>query len=430
MKEINYSANISLYGEYDVAVIGGGPSGVCAAVAAARQGMKVLLVESTGLLGGMATSGLVGPFMTNYDRDGDEKTVSGLFEEIVSRLEKFSAAIAPEKMDAPSLHTSFISRYHRRLTPFNQFYLQIVLDDMVSEAGVEVLCYTKFADCILENGKIKYAVLTAPEGMLCVSAKTFIDCSGIAAVAAKAGVPTYKGSEESGVPQPATLMFEVDGVDNEKYAEYAARPEYPVKAYLLPTDKRYKVNHYHVFSVDAANAKSLTDAHKTARRQVLDAYSVLKDKTPGFKDAEIINVASVLGVRECRHIEGEYKITVSDIVNGTKFDDRIAVYGYGMDVHRRSEKESGNFKIEVAKRYYIPYRSLLPKNCSNLLVAGKTLSCESQAVGGMRCMPAVMAMGQAAGTAAAISLKDGVALKNLDVKKLQNQLERDGAILD
>ena len=101
MKEINYSANISLYGEYDVAVIGGGPSGVCAAVAAARQGMKVLLVESTGLLGGMATSGLVGPFMTNYDRDGDEKTVSGLFEEIVSRLEKFSAAIAPEKMDAP-----------------------------------------------------------------------------------------------------------------------------------------------------------------------------------------------------------------------------------------------------------------------------------------------------------------------------------------
>lgn len=430
MQQINYSRNIDIYGNYDIVVIGGGPSGVCAAIAGARLGMKVLLVESTGLLGGMATSGLVGPFMTNYDRDGGQKTVSGLFDEIISRLEKLSAVIAPEKVDAPSLYTSFISRYHRRLTPFNPFYLQLVLDDMVSEAGVEVLCYTKFADCIVEDGQIKYAVLTAPEGMLCVGAKTFIDCSGIAAFAAKAGVPTYKGEEEHGVPQPATLMFEVDGVDTEKYAEYAARPEYPVKAYLMPTSKRYKVNHYHVFSVDAANAKSLTDGHKKARRQVLDAYSVLKNKTPGFENAEITNVASVLGVRESRHIEGEYKITVKDVSEGVKFEDRIAVYGYGLDVHRRSEKEHGNFKIEVADRYYIPYRSLIPKGCFNLLVAGKTLSCQSQAVGGIRCMPAAMAMGQAAGTAAALSVKDGASLRDIDIKKLQHELKKQGAILD
>lgn len=430
MQQINYSKCMNIYGDYDVAIIGGGPSGVCAAVASARLGMKVLLVESTGLLGGMATSGLVGPFMTSYDRNGKEKTVSGLFEEIIGRLEKFSAVIAPEKVDAPSIYSSFIRRYHRKLTPFNSFYLQIVLDDMVSEAGVEVLCYTKFADCIVENGQIKYAILAAPEGMLCVGAKTFIDCSGIAAVAEAAGVSTYKGSEESGVPQPGTLMFEVDGVDTEKYAAFGQKPEYPVKAYLMPTSKRYKVNHYHVFSVDEANAKSLTDAHKTARRQVLDAYAVLKDKTPGFENAEITDVASVLGIRESRHILGEYQITVEDVSEGTKFEDRIAVYGFGMDVHRRSEQESGNFKIEVASRYYIPYRSLLPKNCSNLLVAGKTLSCQSQAVGGMRCMPAAMAMGQAAGTAAAIAAKENVSLKNVDIKKLQQQLINDGAIID
>jgi len=430
MQQINYSKCIDIYGDYDVAVIGGGPSGVCAAVASARLGMKVLLVESTGLLGGMATSGLVGPFMTNYDRDGEQKTVGGLFEEIIGRLENFSAVIAPEKVDAPSVYSSFIRRYHRKLTPFDSFQLQIVLDDMVSEAGVEVLCYTKFADCIVENGQIKYAILAAPEGMLCVGAKTFIDCSGIAAVAEAAGVPTYKGSEGSGIPQPGTLMFEVDGVDTEKYAAYGKRPEYPVKAYLMPTGKRYKVNHYHVFSVDEANAKSLTDAHKNARRQVLDAYAVLKDKTPGFENAEITDVASVLGIRESRHIQGEYQITVEDVTNGTKFEDRIAVYGYGMDVHRRSEQESGNFKIEVASRYYIPYRSLLPKNCSNLLVAGKTLSCQSQALGGMRCMPAAMAMGQAAGTAAAISAKDTVSLRDVDIQKLQQQLINDGAIID
>jgi len=430
MQEINYSKCMDIYGTYDAVVIGGGPSGVCAAVAGARLGLKVLLVESTGLLGGMATSGLVGPFMTSYDRDGEEKTVGGLFKEIISRLEEFSAVIAPEKVDAPSVYSSFIRRYHRKLTPFNSFYLQIVLDDMVSEAGVEVLCYTKFADCIVENGRIKYAILAAPEGMLCVGAKTFIDCSGIAAVAEAAGVSTYKGNEESGVPQPGTLMFEVDGVDTEKYVAYAKTPEYPVKAYLMPTSKRYKVNHYHVFSVDEANAKSLTAAHKTARRQVLDAYGVLKYKTPGFENAEIINVASVLGIRESRHILGEYQITVDDVSQGTKFEDRIAVYGFGMDVHRRSEQESGNFKIEVAGRYYIPYRSLLPKNCANLLVAGKTLSCQSQAVGGMRCMPAAMAMGQAAGTAAAIAARDNVSPKDVNIKKLQQQLIIDGAIID
>lgn len=430
MQQIRYNKQIDVYGNYDVVVIGAGPSGVCAAIASARQGMKVLLVESTGLLGGMATSGLVGPFMTSYDRDGEQKTVSGLFDEIISRLDAFSAVIAPEKVDAPSLYSSFIGRYHRRLTPFNSFYLQIVLDDMVSEAGVEVLCYTKFADCVVENGQIKYAVLVAPEGMLCVGAKVFIDCTGIAAVADKAGVPTYKGSEESGVPQPATLMFEVDGVDSEKYAE-RAMPDYPVKAYLMPTSKRYKINHFRVFSVDEANGKSLTDGHKQARRQVLDAYAVLKTKTPGFENAEIINVAPVLGVRESRHIEGEYKITVEDVSNGVKFEDRIAVYGFGMDVHRRSEKDqSSNFKIEVAKRYYIPYRSLVPKGCSNILVAGKTVSGESQAVGGIRCMPAAMAMGQAAGTAAAIALKDNVILKDVDIQKLQQQLKNDGAILD
>lgn len=427
MNQINYIKQLELYGDYDVAVLGGGPSGVCAAVTAARQGAKVLLVESTGLLGGMATSGLVGPFMTSYDRNGEEKTVSGLFEEIIGRLEKFSAVIAPEKVDAPSIYSSFIRRYHRKLTPFNSFYLQIVLDDMVSEAGVEVLCYTKFADCIVENGQIKYAILAAPEGMLCVSAKTFIDCSGIAAVAEAAGVPTYKGEEEHGIPQPATLMFEVGPVDDERYQE---RPEQPVKAYRTPTKGQYKVNHYRVFNVDAANAKSLTDAHRMARKQVLDAHAVLRNQTPGFEQAEILGIASVLGVRESRHIEGEYKITVQDVAEGVKFYDRIATYGYGLDVHPRSANERGNFKIETAERYYIPYRSLLPKNCFNLLVAGKTISCESQAVGGMRCMPAAMAMGQAAGTAAALALKTNTSLRDVDIVKLQQLLKDNGAILD
>lgn len=430
MSSVSFSKQIEIYGEYDVAVIGGGPAGVSAAISSAREGAKTILIEGSGMLGGMATSGLVGPFMTNYDRDCKEKTVAGIYEEIVKRLVKESAAVCPEEVSAPSLYTSFIERYHSRLTPFDTFALQKVLDQMVREAGAEVLCYTHFSDCILENGEIKSVILSAPEGLIAVNAKVFIDCTGIAAVADKAGVPNYIGDEETNTPQPGTLMFEVSGVDDEKYLEYGARPEYPVKAYKLPTQGHYKVNHYHVFSVNAANAKSLTEAHAEARGQVFDAYRVLHDKTPGFENAKIAAVASVLGVRENRHIEAEYQITVDDVTQGTRFEDRIAVYGYGLDVHRRSLKESGNFKIEIAERYYIPYRSLLPKGCENLLVAGKTIGCKSQAAGGLRCMPSAMAMGQAAGIAAAISANKCQGIKKIDVKEIQRRLKENGAIID
>ena len=409
-------------------VIGGGPAGVCAGISSARAGKKVLLVEAEPCLGGMATIAGVGPFMTNYDRDGNQQTVAGIFAEIVEQLEKRSAGIPSSKVDSPSEYTAFISKYHRHVTPFSSFDLQIVLDDMVKESGAEVLCYTQFVDCDIVDGKITNAILLAKDKLIAVSGKIFIDCTGIASVAHKAGVPTYIGDEEYGIPQPGTLMFEVYNVNDQDFINYGTAP-YPVKPYRTPIDGKYKINHYHVYNVNACDAKQMTDAHILARKQVLSAYEVLL-KTPGFQNSKIASVAHVLGVRECRHIEGEYKITVDDVSQGTKFDDRIAVYGFGMDVHCRTEKDKGNFKIEVAKKYYIPYKSLLPKNVDNLLVAGKTISCQSQAVGGMRCMPACMAMGHAVGVASAIAIDDGEGVKNIDVKKLQKILLEQNAIID
>lgn len=430
MSSFVYSKEIENVGKYDVVVLGGGMAGVSAAIEAAENGASVLLVEATGMLGGMATSGLVGPFMSVYDPKGEELLVGGIYRRIVERLEKYSAVIPPEKTDAPSIHTSFIEKYHKRVTPFNSFALQIVLDEMVKEAGVDLLLYTRFADCIMENGKIKSVVLLALEGLVSVSGEVFIDCTGNADLVAAAGFGVYKGEEKSGIPQPATLMFEVSNVDDKDYSARGSRPEYPVKAYRMPQENIYKVNHYRVFDVDATNSQSMTNAHIKARKQVIDAYNVLKNKTEGFENAEIVQVASVLGVRESRHIVGEYKITVSDVSNGTKFEDSIAVYGYGMDVHPRNANENGNFKIATASKYYIPYRSLLPKNSLNLLVAGKTISCESQAAGGLRCMPSCMAMGQAAGLAAAIATQNNLTVNKIDIKQLKNELVKKGAIVD
>ena len=424
---VNYTKNISVIGHYDVAVLGGGPAGVCAAIEAARNGAKTILVESYGMLGGMATTGLVGPLMTSYDKEGERPLVGGLYREIVERLEKMKGGILPENADAPSIHTSFISRYHRRVTPFDSFVMQVVLDEMVKESGVEVLLYTRFVDCICEQDRIDTVVLAALEGMIAISADIFVDATGNADVAYAAGVSTWKGEEESGVPQPATLMFEVDNVCDEKFKE---RPKQPIKAYRTPTDGIYKVNHYRVFNTDATNSSSMTRAHTEARLQVLEAYRVLHDETEGFENSNLTQVASVLGVRESRHIEGRYKITVKDVSEGTKFSDRIAAYAFGMDVHPRNAQMQGNFKIDTANVYYVPYRSMLPIGCNNLLVAGKTVSCESQAAGGIRVMPCAMAMGQAAGAAAYIALKEKTDVADIDIKKLQDLLLTHGAILD
>jgi len=429
MNTVDFYKKIKVLDCYDVVVVGGGVAGVCSAITASRKGLKVLLVEASPSLGGMATIGGVGPFMTNYDGDGEEKTVAGLFLEIVNELKKYSAVISSENVDTATEYTSFIKRYHKHVTPFSSQHLEIVLGDMARSSGVEVLCYTKFIDCVMDGKNITHAILSTISDVVAVKAKIFVDATGIALVAKKAGAPTYIGDEENNIPQPATLMFEVDGACDNEYKKLGCRPPKPVKAYRTPFDGKYKVNHFHVYNVDATSSKEMTNAHMVARKQVLLAHKELL-KTQGFENCRISSVAQVLGVRESSHVIGEYQITVNDVKDGVKFDDRIAVYGFGMDVHNRTENESGNFKIETAKRYYIPYRSLLPKNTKNLFVVGKTISATSQAMGGIRCMPCCMAIGQAVGIASSIAVSNSVNIRDIDIRLLQEKLVTDGAIID
>lgn len=425
MSEIKYEKRIDLIGEYDIAVLGGGPAGVCAAIEAARCGKRVLLAEATGMLGGMATSALVGPLMTCYDRDGDEQIVKGLFDEIVRRTVEFGGAVKPSETDSPSRWTSYLKKYHRHVTPFDSFALQLVLDRMVNEAGVHTLLYTKFVDSITNNGKINSIILAAPEGLIAARAEIYIDCTGNADAAASAGVPFWFGSEDGEMPQPATLFFEVDRVDDSRFH---ARPKQPVKAYMLPGGGSYKINHHRVFGVNASSAESMTVAHMKGREQILQSYKILQE-TPGFEGCRISQTASVLGTRESRHIKGKYMLTVRDICEGRVFEDTVVCFGYGMDVHSRDGKMAGGFHGEVAKIYTIPYRCMVPEGCSNLLVAGKTICAESQAAGSFRVMPACMALGQAAGAAAYIAAERKISPAEISADELRGLLLSHGAYL-
>lgn len=429
MNNLTYSSSIPYLGEYEVCVIGGGPAGVCAAIESAREGKKTVIVETTGMLGGMATAALVGPFMTCYDSKGEERVVRGIFDEIVERTIAIEGAISPDETDAPSVYTSFLKKYHRRVTPFDSYALQLVLDRMCKEAGVEIFLYTKYVDSVLKDGAIDSIVLAAPEGLVALKAKLYIDCTGNADVAAASGVETWWGSEDGMLPQPGTLFFEVDDVDDEAFLGRGTRPKQPTKCYRKPIPGTYKINHYRVYGVNANSARSMTDAHIEAREQVLDSYRDLLE-TEGFEHCKITQVAPVLGIRESRHIVGKYRITVNDISEGVFFPDTILVFGYGMDVHSRDGQISGGFHGKVARKYTIPYRALVPEGCSNLLVAGRPISAESQAAGGFRVIPACMAMGQAAGQACAIALDSDCEVGNVNTELLREKLRAHGAIVD
>lgn len=200
----------------DVVVVGGGPSGVCAAIAAAREGAKTLLIEQGGCCGGMATRGLVGPFMTCYDKDGEVQVIKGLFEEIVNRMVAYGGAIHPSKVRKKTAYTSWIEIGHDHVTPFCPETMKLVLDEMLEEEKVEILYHTTFLSVIMEDNYITGLRVSSKSGVEEVRGKVFVDCTGDGDVAYAAGVEFEKGNEELGITQPATMFFRICNVDDER----------------------------------------------------------------------------------------------------------------------------------------------------------------------------------------------------------------------
>ena len=444
----------------DVLVIGGGPAGVCAAITAARMGSRVMIVESGNCLGGMATMGLVSPFMTCYDGDGEQMIIRGIFEEIVDRMVAIGGAIHPEYVRNTTPYSAWITAGHDHCTPFEAEAMKYILDSMCLEAGVKVLYHAEFVEPVMRRDTITGAVLMTRKGLQAASAKVVVDCTGNGDVAFRAGVPCSFGNPETGGVQPSTLFFHICNVDSrameadvEKHlhefrkvdgvsyralhwrvAEAEAAGEWDiarksVNIYKKVKDDEWAVNCTRIKAVDATDSESLSDGEVEGRRQVWEMMNFFHKYVPGCKDAKLMSSASTLGIRESRHIEGLNTLKADDLINCTVPEDSILLASNSVDVHGKGGSNATQYTTINGKWYGVPYGTLVPVGVKNLLVAGRCLSATSDAAGAVRVMPPVMAMGQAAGTAAALCAASGAPPGSLDFADIRAELLKAKAFL-
>jgi hypothetical protein len=446
---------IPVAAEYDVLVVGGGPSGLTAALAAAEDGMKVGLLESRSFVGGNMTIGL--PVLGFLGQKGNQ-VIYGLPQKFIDRLKEREAA--SEHRPCP---------LHMGITLVEPEAVKTVGLEMLTESGVDVQFYTFVAGVIMSDDErtIRGVVTESKSGRSAVVGKIVIDCTGDADVAYRAGVGTEKGDEHGGM-QPPTLMFCLANVDTEKLrtsiavekrtyltdfipAEYfgqnnqfivvglreliaKARAErnldIPNERTIIITGLKKGevwINMTRVAGTDGTDARSLTEGEIIGRRQIDDIIEYLVNYVPGFEEAHFARTAPFLGIRETRRIVGHYTMNEQDVLGCRHFPDAIAVASYPIDIHRPGDE--GCTLIWCGDCYDIPYRSLLPQNIDNLIVAGRSISATHEAMGAIRVMATCMAMGEAAGRAAALAVKQDILPAEVDIHQLRRQLLDKGAYL-
>jgi hypothetical protein len=410
----------------DVLVVGGGVAGFAAAIASARAGGRTILVERYGFLGGAATAGLVGPFMVSRSSSG-EFIESPIFLEVIDELEARGSCLRGELFDQPHI-------------AFDPEVLKTIILEKVLDAGVSLYLHSFAGGVILKEERFSGVTLESKSGQFRIFSKVTVDSTGDADLAWMSGAPFKIGREKDGLMQPATLFFRVGGVDASKMP---AREEMDRIFLKARDDRRVNVprekllwfettregellfNVTRVTGVDGTKVEDLTRAEVSGRKQVSEVFDFLKSEVPGFAGSHIVSVAPQIGIRESRRIVGEYLLTEDDVMRGADFPDVIAKCSYPVDIHDPKGK-STTFK-PLTKPYDIPYRCLVPKRVENLLVAGRPISVDHVAHSSTRVMPTCMAVGEAAGIAAALSVKKKCSPKHVDVGAVQDVLAGLGA---
>jgi hypothetical protein len=408
-----------------IIVAGGGPAGVCAAIAAAEEGADVLLIERYGFLGGMATAGLVNPFMEYWA--GEEQIIKGLFDRILAAL------------DARGGH---LFAGIDSVDPFDPEQMKFALEQMCLEVGVRLRYHTMLAGAEADGGVVRAVLGASKSGFERFAADLFIDCTGDADLAARAGAEVMMGREEDGLCQPMTLNFRMAGVDDAQMADYLgvtalykeakARGELdnPRENVLFFPTTRSGEHHFNTTRVvkhDATDANALSAAEIEGRRQAAEMVVFLQREAPGFEKAFLSASAAQIGVRESRRIRGDYLLRVEDILAARKFEDGIARGSYPVDIHNPAGTGTVIRTLPPGESYDIPYRCLCPVGFSNLLVAGRPISADHGAHSSLRVMPIAMAIGEAAGVAAAMALPGGADVRAVDAAALRARLVERGA---
>ncbi len=440
MKTISYTGiptEIPVTIEADVIVIGGGPGGLGAAVAAARSGADTVLVERYSAPGGMANIGEVSPFMCNHV---DKKSLDrGIYLEWVEKIVSYQPGIA---CDGEAMEAS------NRVVPKD--VAALAAEDLLLEAGVKPVYHHSFFDCVKEDGKIKAVILYSKSGLTAACADMFIDCSGDADLAAKAGCEIEFGNSE-GFCQPMTLCFKLGNVEistsgvqdweglvsvrkrlTEAYleAKETGLVDCPRENILMFATNDPTVMHFNTTRVikhSAINGLELSEAEIIARKQIRQLVKLFREKVPEFKNAVIHSIATHIGVRESRRVIGEKFIGLEAFENCTKFPDAIARVRYPVDIHNPSGTGTDLRHIPEGEWYEIPYGCIVAKGVDNLLVGGRPISVDHALHSSMRVMPPACSVGQAAGIAATMSLKAKKLPRELDGCEVRKELNKFGA---
>ncbi len=439
---------------YDLVVAGGGPAGSAAAVCAARLGLKVLLAEATGCLGGMGTSGLVASF--GPVSDGERMLVGGFMKELL-------ATMWERKAFGPQVTQEYLNSQLNRWVPFSPEHLKRILDEFTVEAGVEVRFFTRVAEADVTGRRVNGVVLSNVEGLRYVPAKAFVDATGDAALAALAGAECKVVLRDTETVAPSTLCSLLAGMDWDHPA-YAGKGMDEVKARvrseLVPKaiddgfftqedrffpgmnrvgPKGATLNAGHVFNLNPLSVRSLSDGMVFGRKLAEEYTEFYRRYVPGCEQLELLATAPVMGVRDSRRIVGEFELKIEDFLARRQFADQVAVYNRPTDVHPSdtSKKEYERFlkdfhgkdNLGRGESVGIPYSILVPRGSQNLWVAGRCHSSDTKVHGSIRAQSAAYMMGQAVGTAAAQSIATGQPADDLDARALVETLRDNGAYL-
>jgi hypothetical protein len=442
----------------DVVIVGGGPAGLTAALAARRLGVEVLVIEQHGCLGGLMTSGFV--------TKPQAPVIGGIPEEIFDRAQTLGGARGNIRYRLKD------GSYTYFMSPIDPEIMKRVVFEKLEEARVDLLLHSLAVGCIHEKKEVKGIIIESKSGRQAVFAQLIVDTTGDADVASWVGAPYCIGRPQDHVPQPMTMMFKMSDVDLNQIADYASTnlddftfTYFPETEGLISDDQQQLnmifegfqklqarafesegyigprngfniktglgvgnvfINATRISSGSALDVYDLTQAEVNVRKQVITFVAFLKQYVPGFQDAYLSATPIEIGVRETRRIIGDYTITLSDILSRSQFHDVIAK-GYGViDIHEPGGRE---LRFDSIEEYQIPFRCLLPQTVDNVVVAGRCISCDHESLGTIRTIPTCMYTGQAAGVAAALAVRRENRLRNLDITMVQDALIKQKAVI-